>query len=318
MSQAEYLFQNNGPSTNQATTVLPFLAEFYVESYLQSSDREEDTTISEKKFEPQNFESQNFESQNFESQNFDSQNFESQNFESPHFESKKFEPQNISLLNHTKSQNSLRILNNASPTAAKLEYPRESLISSTNRSQISSHTLIASNTKISDSGYPSFNDVQKANTVTVKTSVDSANNTVAVKNGIQNKNYKSGGNTNFMKQLNEMDGFDANFTEFKIYGENQPGIENENHFENKRFNANQESGDHHFPGNKSWKSPQFNAPTPSSNNTNYSNRKSSNSNQSDPYSDNMESPFGITVNSNQKPSSSPKNNNSDDTNCGIM
>jgi len=324
ISQAEYLSQNNGPSTNQATSVLPFLAEYYVESYLQDGRDEEEELNSENKSqncESQNFESQNFETQNFESQNFESQNFESQNFEYQNFESQNFklESQNISLLKNTKSQNALQNPNNASsPTAAKLDYPRESLISSSDRSQISSHTLIASSNKISDSGYPSFNDVQKANTATVKTKVDCAKNKNNIV-GVQKKNYKSGVNTNFMKQLNEMDGFDANFTEFKIYGENQPRSENENLYdenqhENQHFNANQESGNQQFHESRSWKSPQFDAP-PSSNNYN---RKSSNSNQSDPYSDNMESPFGITVNSKQKPSSSPKNNNSDDMNCGIM
>lgn len=64
----------------------------------------------------------------------------------------------------------------------------------------------------SDSGYPSYHDVQKS--ISMLTS-----NSATV-------SYKSGAQTDFMKQLNEMDSYDSNFTQFKTYESHSTGSAN--------------------------------------------------------------------------------------------
>ena len=164
ISQATYLAQNNGPSSDQATTVVSYLAEYYVENYLQTNNN---NCINRQ--------------HSVEFQN---------NYESD-------EEQEENEIEHDNSQNSER------------------------DDTLTPHHNITSNfqnqVKISDSGYPSFNDVQKS----VK--------------------YKSGANTNFMKQLDEMQGFDANFTEFKNYDENEENNETRKSSSNSTYYEQMES-----------------------------------------------------------------------------
>ena len=217
ISQSTYLSQNNGPSSDQANTVVSYLAEYYVENYLQGNQH-------------QQFNSNYCINRQHLDDNDDDLNFQSNN----NIESDE------EINNNSEKDDTLTPENFNSTTTSNFQINK---------------TVSSSKNQASDSGYPSFNDVQKS----VK--------------------YKSGQNTNFMKQLNEMQGFDANFTELKNYDENE---------ENKKQSSSSNS-----------------------------------ENTTATYYEQMESPFGVTIQKRKNSNNQTDNNGNttvtdEELNCGIM